>query len=131
MEITFKYQGKIISTPNLEKKLKRMKISIDDIEIIETPKKEEKNPNSGWELEGIKEWRYYKDLKTGCIHCCLIDVGTNPHIYEIFKSHIWNPETKTGVRKITKEYLDTLVMCDYEGTIRNNNQNDKINGESS
>ncbi len=37
METTFKYQGKIITTPNLEKKLKRMKLSLEDIEIIETP----------------------------------------------------------------------------------------------
>lgn len=41
---TFKYQNKIITTPNLEKKLKRMKISINDIELIEdtaSSKKEE------------------------------------------------------------------------------------------
>ena len=36
MDITFKYNNKIITTPNLEKKLKRMKISINDIEIIDT-----------------------------------------------------------------------------------------------
>ena len=44
METTFKYQNKIITTPNLEKKLKRMKISINDIELIEdttSSKKEE------------------------------------------------------------------------------------------
>ena len=43
MDITFKYQNKIIITPNLEKKLKRMKISINDIEIIESPIKKESN----------------------------------------------------------------------------------------
>lgn len=36
MEITFKYNGIIISTPNLDKKLKRMKITINDIEIIDS-----------------------------------------------------------------------------------------------
>ena len=36
MEVTFKYDGKIITTPNLEKKLKRMKLQLSDIEIIET-----------------------------------------------------------------------------------------------
>lgn len=59
METTFKYQNKIITTPNLEKKLKRMKISIEDIEIIETPsvKKEESN-----DLIYPLEWyRYYKN----------------------------------------------------------------------
>lgn len=40
MDITFNYKGKIITTPNLEKKLKRMKITLDDIQIIEDiPKK--------------------------------------------------------------------------------------------
>ena len=59
METTFKYQGKIITTPNLEKKLKRMNISMDDIEIIETPKKEVKEDNS---LVYPLEWyRYYKN----------------------------------------------------------------------
>ena len=48
METTFKYKGKIITTPNLEKKLKRMKISIDDIEIIDTPIKK-KEVDSGLE----------------------------------------------------------------------------------
>lgn len=38
MEIYFKYKNKIISTTNLEKKLKRLKIDINDIEII-TPEK--------------------------------------------------------------------------------------------
>lgn len=38
MEITFKYNGIIISTPNLDKKLKRMKITINDIEIINSLK---------------------------------------------------------------------------------------------
>lgn len=44
METTFIYNGKTITTPNLQKKLKRMKITEADIEIIPnpTPKKEEK-----------------------------------------------------------------------------------------
>lgn len=43
--VTFKYKDTIISTPNLEKKLKRMKLSLNDIEIIDTPinKKEEED----------------------------------------------------------------------------------------
>ncbi len=38
MNTVFKYNGTIISTPNLDKKLKRMKITINDIEIIDFPK---------------------------------------------------------------------------------------------
>ena len=49
MDVTFKYKDTIITTPNLEKKLKRMKLSIDDIEIIETPIKKEKPSNDGIE----------------------------------------------------------------------------------
>lgn len=58
METTFKYKNKIITTPNLEKKLKRMKISIDDIEIIDTPKieKEEKVTY----LYPLDNYHYYK-----------------------------------------------------------------------
>lgn len=37
METTFIYKGKTITTPNLEKKLKRLKITIDDIQIVDTP----------------------------------------------------------------------------------------------
>lgn len=41
MEIYFKYKNKIISTTNLEKKLKRLKIDINDIEIIIPEKSQE------------------------------------------------------------------------------------------
>ena len=45
METTFKYQGKIITTPNLEKKLKRMKISIDELQAYLADR------YSGWATE--------------------------------------------------------------------------------
>ena len=35
MNVTFIYKEKEYSTPNLEKKLKRLKASLDDIQIIE------------------------------------------------------------------------------------------------
>ena len=107
MDITFKYKDKIITTPNLEKKLKRMKISLEDIEIVDTPKEKSKS-QSVWEFEGIKEWRYYKHPNSNIRHCCLIDIGTNPSKEEIFKNLLWNESTKTGVRKFTKEYIDEL-----------------------
>lgn len=98
MEVTFKYKNKIITTPNLEKKLKRMKISLEDIEIIETPKEKSK-PQPIWEFEGIKEWRYYKHPDSDIRHCCLIDIGTNPSKEEIFKNHF------------NKEYVNELCEC--------------------
>lgn len=107
--MTFKYQGKIITTPNLEKKLKRMKISINDIEILEeqeVPKQKE---------DGLDEWMTDKvkvivrsnidDIR----RVCFIDKGeSRPTMRELFKNHMWNPQTKTGIREITEEYLMTL-----------------------
>ena len=82
MDITFKYNGKIISTPNLEKKLKRMKISIDDIEIIENPvkKKEEDSKLDDWMI----------DKEQVIVRCKLDDIrrvyyvpkGTHPPIVD-------------------------------------------------
>lgn len=86
MDITFKYKDKIITTPNLEKKLKRMKISLEDIEIIDAPKEKSK-PQSVWEFERIKEWRYYKHPDSDIGHCCLIDIGTNPSKYDLLGKH--------------------------------------------
>lgn len=70
MEIKFKYNGKIISTPNLEKKLKRMKISIDDIEIIKDDVKKEvvKEENNN----NIKLY-YFINKTNGYKHCSIYD----------------------------------------------------------
>ena len=56
MNITFKYNDKIYTTPNLEKKLKRLKISKDVIEIIENLEKPKKL---------IKELRHLLDHYEG------------------------------------------------------------------
>lgn len=58
MNTTFKYQNQIITTPNLEKKLKKMKLTLEDIEIISEKKEEEKEDTN---------WRtlYYFKTKTG------------------------------------------------------------------
>ena len=110
METTFKYKGTIITTPNLEKKLKRMKLSIDDIEIIDNPIKKEKS--SGNELED-----YMKDVIKVIVRsniddtrrvCFIKKDKSRPTMRELFKNHIWNPTTKTGIKEITEEYLMTL-----------------------
>ena len=80
MDITFKYQDKIITTPNLEKKLKRMKLQLSDIEIIETPNEKE-------ESEVVDEW----DKEKVIIRCklddirrvCYVTKGTRPPINDI------------------------------------------------
>ena len=108
METTFKYKDTIITTPNLEKKLKRMKLSIDDIEIIDNPIKKEKSPSN--ELED-----YMKDVTKVIVRSNIDDIRRvcfikkdepRPTMRELFKNHIWT--TKTGIRGITEEYLMTL-----------------------
>jgi hypothetical protein len=90
MEIIFKYNNKIITTPNLEKKLKRMKISIDDIEIIETPIKKPSDT-------GIEDYMLDKELvvilsKLDKIRrICYVPKGTRPDIKEFLgKQNIYN-----------------------------------------
>ena len=110
METTFKYKGTIITTPNLEKKLKRMKLSINDIEIIDNPLLKKKNPPE--ELED-----YMKDAIKVVVRSNIDDIRRvcfikkdkpRPTMRELFKNHIWNQTTKTGIREITEEYLMTL-----------------------
>jgi hypothetical protein len=109
METTFKYQGKIITTPNLEKKLKRMKISIDDIEIIDTPIKK-KEVDSGLEDYMLnKRQVIVRSTEDNIRRVCYIDKDKGlPPISELFKDVMWNPETKTGIKELTREYLMTM-----------------------
>jgi hypothetical protein len=108
MEVTFKYKGTIITTPNLEKKLKRMKLSIDDIEIIDNPIKKEKS--SSYELED-----YMKDKIKVIVRSNIDDIRrvcfikadeSYPTIKELFKNQLWDPNTKTGI--YTEEQLMTF-----------------------
>ena len=86
MEVTFKYNGKIISTPNLEKKLKRMKISINDIEIIETPVKE-KSSNDGIEdYMKDKEQVVVRSTRDNIRRICYVTKGTRPPFKKLFES---------------------------------------------
>lgn len=53
--ITFEYDGKIYSPSNLEKKLKKLKITINDIKILEDTSKKQ--------IETIKEETYHQANK--------------------------------------------------------------------
>lgn len=101
MEITFKYNNKIITTSNLEKKLKRMKISLKDIEIIENQvKKEEIEPEDN-KLRQVIVRSTEDNIRRICY------VGEQlPTIYELFKHHMWNG--KTGIKELTPEFLMTM-----------------------
>lgn len=59
MNTTFKYKNQIITTPNLEKKLKRMKLTLLDIEIIETPVSPKPQSKTTF-LYPIEWFNYYK-----------------------------------------------------------------------
>lgn len=103
--ITFKYKDKIISTPNLEKKLKRMKLTLDDIEIMPDKPKTPESPKE-YTSDG-KVNKLYKHPNYDIIHSVWIKENTNPSLYEIFKNHIWNGTT--GVKFMTKEYVLCLM----------------------
>lgn len=104
--ITFKYKDTIISTPNLEKKLKRMKLSLNDIEIIDIPtnKKEEtiEEPNDRKKViiqSSLDKMQYISFVP--------LDFSFPP-IEEFIKKDLWNPITKTGIKEFIPEYIKTL-----------------------
>ena len=103
--ITFKYKDTIISTPNLEKKLKRMKLSLNDIEIIDTPIKKEEPIE---ESNNLKKVIIQSSLdKMQYISFVPLDFSFPP-IEEFIKKDLWNPITKTGIKEFTPEYIKTL-----------------------
>lgn len=80
MDIIFKYNGKVITTPNLEKKLKRMKLQLSDIEIIE---KEKKPSNDGIEdYMKNKEKVIIRSKLDEIRRVCYVPKGTRPNIKE-------------------------------------------------
>ena len=110
METTFKYNGKIITTPNLEKKLKRMKLQLSDIEIIETPIKKEKPSNDGIEDYMLdRKQIIVRSTEDDIRRVCFVPKDKPlPTIKELFKNVMWNPKTKTGIKELTDDYLMTL-----------------------
>lgn len=107
MDTTFKYKGQIISTPNLEKKLKRMKISINDIEIIKEEKKlkEEELPEL---LDTHRKVRIRSTLDGSTRIGYIPKDSSNPEIKDLLKRFMWNPTTKTGLKELTEDYVKTL-----------------------
>lgn len=104
MDITFKYNNKIITTPNLEKKLKKMKIQLSDIEIIET---KEKPSNDGIEdYMKDKEQVIVRSTKDNIRRVCYVTKGTRPPFKKLFEKQKWNG--KTGVEGFTDEYFMTM-----------------------
>lgn len=103
---TFKYNNQIITTPNLEKKLKRMKLTLEDIEIIPENtldvKKEEKEDN--WKRPLV----YLKSTLDNSVYTIYSEEKPENPI-ELVRHLIWNMYTRTGVEGFTEEYAKTLV----------------------
>ena len=106
MDITFKYNGKIITTPNLEKKLKRMKLNLEDIEIIDNPIKKPKEDNGIEDYMLDKERVTIRSTSDNIRRVCYVIKGTRPPIKKLFEKQRWNPITKTGL--YTEEILKTF-----------------------
>ena len=98
----FKYNDRIYNPSNLEKKLKKLGITINDIEIIPEPKIDTTPQLEFPDLEHVN----IKSTKDNIIRVCQVPKGTRPPIIELFRNHIYNPDTKTGV--YTLEEINTF-----------------------
>ena len=107
----FKYNGRIYNPVNVEKKLKKMRITMEDIEILPDEKKKESST-------GIEDYILNKrkviirSTLDEIRRVCYIPIDYTPTIYELFKHHLWNPITHTGIRDITEENLMTMYYDD-------------------
>lgn len=103
MTITFKYNGKQYTTNNLEKKLNKLGISENDIELLG-------NKFRVVEIEESNKRRVIvRSTEDDIRRICYIDKDKPlPTISELFKHQMWNPETKTGIKELTREYLMTM-----------------------
>lgn len=106
--IEFNYKGKIYNTENLDKKLKRLKITKDDITIIreyDNIKQETKDEYNDW------YHCYFYNTKTNNFYITISKDKTKPD-NSIFYKDIWNTITKTGIKEFTKEFIDNLILLD-------------------
>lgn len=103
--IKFKYQGKIIETPNLDKKLKRMKISLEDIEIIKDINTTKQDSDEKTKKRKVVIRSKLDDI----LRICYLDADSSiPEPKELLLHQKWNPETRTGIRGYTDEFLNSL-----------------------
>lgn len=86
-----------------------MKLQLSDIEIIDTPIKKEKS-ESGIEDYMLNKRRVIvRSTEDDIRRVCYIDKDKSlPPISELFKNVMWNPETKTGIKGLTYEFLMTM-----------------------
>ena len=95
------YNGKQYTTNNLEKKLTKLGITKDDIELLG-------NQHKKVEIEEINKRKVIvRSTEDDIRRICFVDEPL-PSISELFKDQIWNPETKTGIKYLTKDFLTTM-----------------------
>lgn len=104
--VTFKYQGKVYTTPNLEKKLKRMSITKQDIEILPTLEKEIVKESEEWRHKGSLLHYDFHDPDTGDVYCFQAPPGVTRE--ELFQHLIY--DGTFGVKGVTKELVDRLEL---------------------
>ena len=102
----FIYNGRIYNPSNLEKKLKKMGITINDIEIIPEEKKKEESGIEDYMLD--KERVIVRSTEDEIRRVCYIQKGTRPPFKKLFEKIMWNPQTKTGIKEMTEDYIKTM-----------------------
>lgn len=101
----FIYNGKIYNPSNIEKKLKKMGITIEDVEIISNKIKEN---NSIEDYMKDKEQVIVRSTRDNIKRVCYVLKGTRPPFKKLFENQRWNPITKTGIRDMTDDYMKTM-----------------------
>jgi hypothetical protein len=102
MTTTFTYNGKQYTTNNLENKLKKLGITKEDIQLL-GPK------YRVVEIEETdKRQVTVRSTEDDIRRICYIPKDYRPTIKELFKHHMWNPTTKTGIKELTEDFLMTL-----------------------
>lgn len=102
----FKYNGRIYNPVNIEKKLKKMGITLEDIEIL--PDEKKKEVDSGLEDYMLnKKQVIVRSTQDDIRRICYVDKNKSlPTMSELFKNQMWNG--KTGIKGLTREYLMTM-----------------------
>lgn len=115
MVTEFEYKGKRFFTENLDKKLKRLKTTIDNITIINvTDTKLNQKKEEVIEYVDNKWVAIWNKLNNTIIQHLVDNLKIKPDIYKLFENSFWNDETKTGIRDITIENIQNgnLILLD-------------------
>lgn len=103
----FKYNGHIFNPVNLEKKLKKMGITMEDIEILPDLVKKEKeiSEDNPYEIITIESSLDNRKFKT------IVPKGYRPNIIEKYKENplwFWNDDGQYIKEFLEDDYLKTL-----------------------